>query len=319
MSLPTYPAPRFTLRQLHYFVAVARSSQISVAAANVNISQSAMTLAIAALEKVLGAALFERGRHGVTLTFEGHAFLQQAEAVLQAAQEAERFPFHRRTDVSGRFEIAATYTVQGYFLLPAVARFRKLFPLVDIVPVELPRPEIEQRLREGTLELAVVLLSNLEQPAQLNTRVLTRSGRQLWVSSHHPLASHASVGWAELARYPYILPMLDEGDVNATRYWQASGHSPASWIRTSSMEALREMVALGIGVTILSDMVFRPWSLDGRRIQTLPMTAELPAMEVGLAWGQQRELSPCAEVFREFLASAIQQPALDEASKAAIY
>ncbi len=319
MTLPAYPTPRFTLRQLHYFVAVARSSQISVAATKVNISQSAMTLAIAALEKTLGAALFERGRHGVTLTYEGHAFLQQAEAVLQAAQEAERFPFHRRTDVSGRFEIAATYTVQGYFLLPALARFSKLFPLVEVVPIELPRPEIEQRLLSGSLELAVMLLSNLDAPEQLNTRILTRSGRQLWVSSHHPLANHASVCWVDLARYPYILPMVDEGDSNAMRYWQASGHEPASWIRTSSMEALREMVALGIGVTILSDMVFRPWSLDGRRIQTLPMEAPLPSMEVGLAWGKQRQLSACAEVFREFLATAGQQPHADESIKTELY
>jgi DNA-binding transcriptional LysR family regulator len=312
MAKPTHSTPRFTLRQLHYFVAAARNGQISEAAAEVNISQSAMTLAIAELEKVLGASLFDRGRHGVTLTYEGHAFLQQAEAVLQAAHEAARFPFHRRTDVSGRLELAATYTVQGYFLLPALARFSKLFPLVEVVPIEMPRADIEHKLLDGSLELAVLLLSNLDRPDLLNTQVLTRSRRQLWVASHHALADQGAVRWVDLARHPYILPMVDEGDSNAMRYWQASGLEPASWIRTSSMEALREMVALGLGVTILSDMVFRPWSLVGRRIQTLPVDALLPVMEVGLAWGRQRPLSDAAEAFREFLAMSVQQPATDE-------
>jgi DNA-binding transcriptional LysR family regulator len=67
------------------------------------------------------------------------------------------------------------------------------------------------------------------------------------------------------------------------------------------MEALREMVALNLGVTILSDMVFRPWSLDGRRIHAVPMDARLPVMEVGLAWSAGRALSPCAAALEQFL------------------
>jgi DNA-binding transcriptional LysR family regulator len=308
-GLPT--APRFTLRQLHYFVAAARTGQLSLAAAESNISQSAMTLSIAELERLLGAALFERGRSGVTLTHEGHAFLQQAQAVLQAAAEAARFPFHSRTDVSGRLELAASYTVQGYFLLPAVARFRKLFPLIEIVPVELPRPAIERGLLNGRMELAAVLLSNLHEPQRFHTQVLARSRRQLWVASHHALTGQGSVSWAEVSRHPYILPMMDDAAGNALRYWRDAGLKPASLIRTSSMEALREMVALGLGITILSDMVFRPWSLDGRRIHALPLDAHLPVMEVGLAWRRDHPLSPCALAFRDFLAMSALGAATD--------
>lgn len=297
------PLPRFTLRQLHYFVTTARCGQISVAAQAVSISQSAMTLAIADLERLLGAPLFERGRHGVSLTHEGHAFMQQAEEVLRAAHEAASFPFQRRTDVQGRVELATTYTVQGYFLLPWIARFRKLFPLVELVPVELPRTDIEQRLRDGSLELAVLLLSNLNTPQHLHTQVLASSRRQLWVSSHHPLAGQSSARWSEIAQHPYIVPMMDEAERNAAHYWASSGLQPVSWLRTSSMEALREMVALGLGITILSDMVFRTWSLDGRRIQRVPVETELPSMQVGMAWSAERPLSPAAAAAREFLSS----------------
>jgi hypothetical protein len=92
-----------------------------------------------------------------------------------------------------------------------------------------------------------------------------------------------------------------EGDRNARRYWADAGHTPHKIIQTSSMEALREMVALNLGVTILSDMVFRPWSLDGRRIHAVPMDARLPVMEVGLAWSAGRALSPCAAALEQFL------------------
>lgn len=297
----TLPAlPRFTLRQLHYFVAVARCGQISAAATEVGLSQSAMTLAIADLEQAVGTALLERGRQGVTLTHQGQGFLQHAESVLRMANEAARFPFRGR-DLEGKLELAATYTVLGYFLLPALARFRELYPRVELSLEELPRKEIESRLTSGELEMGALLLSNLEAPDRLETRVLGRSRRQLWVSADHEYASRGSVTFEELAALTYILPTVDEGDRNAMRYWADAGYRPHKLVQTSSMEALREMVALNLGVTILSDMVFRPWSLDGRRIHAVPMDARLPVMEVGLAWAAGRALSPCAAAMEQFL------------------
>lgn len=292
--------PRFTLRQLHYFVAVARCGQISAAAIEIGLSQSAMTLAIADLEQAMGTPLLERGRQGVTLTLQGQGFLQHAESVLRMANEAARFPFRGR-DLEGKLELAATYTVLGYFLLPALARFRELYPRIELSLEELPRQEIEARLITGQLEMGALLLSNLEAPEHLETRVLGRSRRQLWMAANHALAGRGSVSFEELATLPYILPTVDEGDRNARRYWDDAGLTPRQVIQTSSMEALREMVALNLGVTILSDMVFRPWSLDGRRIHAVPMDAHLPVMEVGLAWSSGTPLSPCAAALEQFL------------------
>jgi DNA-binding transcriptional LysR family regulator len=165
----------------------------------------------------------------------------------------------------------------------------------------MPRKDIEVRLASGQLEMGALLLSNLEAPERLETRVLERSRRQLWMAAGHEYAGRGSVSFEELAALPYILPMVDEGDRNARRYWADAGHTPHKIIQTSSMEALREMVALNLGVTILSDMVFRPWSLDGRRIHAVPMDARLPVMEVGLAWSAGRALSPCAAALEQFL------------------
>ena len=64
------------------------------------------------------------------------------------------------------------------------------------------------------------------------------------------------------------------------------------------------MVAAGMGVTILSDMVYRPWSLEGQRLERRLLEAEIPTMDVGLAWRRDAELSPAARAFREFMGLA---------------
>lgn len=293
---------RFTLRQLQYFAAVARTGQMSLAAAEMHVTQSTMTAAIAELERVMGVLLFERGRTGVTLTFKGHLFLQQAQGVLDAALNAAREPFSEHASLSGTLELAASYTVLGYFLLPFIARFQKLHPDVRIVPRELGSRQIERELSSGKIELAVALTSNLQDLRLLQRKVLVRSPRQLWVAADHPLADRSLVSFDDMAPYAYVLPAVDDGDVAARAYWKKASLAPAAFLRTTSMEAVREMVALGLGVTLLSDMVFRPWSLDGRRIRTVPLAQAIQPMEVGAVWQKGHRLGPVARALVDDLA-----------------
>lgn len=304
MAIPG-PGVRFTLRQLQYFAAVARNGQISLAAAECSVSQSAMTAAIAELERALDTLLFERQRTGVTLTHHGHLFLQHAQRVIEAAEDAARHPFRERSQVTGSVDLAASYTVLGYFLLPFIASFRKQHPQTRVMPVEQGRERIEEAVASGEVELAVALTSNMIEPKRFQRVVLARSRRQLWVAASNPLADMSQVSMADVAPYPYIVPTVDEGDVSAMRYWRDAGLMPTSFVRTSSMEAVREMVALDMGVTILSDMVFRPWSLEGRRIKAVPLKHPIPTMEVGLIWRKGHRLSPVAEALRRYLQVAV--------------
>ena len=74
---------------------------------------------------------------------------------------------------------------------------------------------------------------------------------------------------------------VDEASQTASRYWRPTGLRPNVMFTTSSVEAVRSMVADGMGVTILSDMVYRPWSLEGQRIELRNVAAEIPTMDVG--------------------------------------
>jgi DNA-binding transcriptional LysR family regulator len=98
--------------------------------------------------------------------------------------------------------------------------------------------------------------------------------------------------WPTSPSQPYILLTVDEGEESNRRYWTDNGLSPNIAFRTNGMEALRGLVAHGFGVTILSDMVYRPWSLEGKKIEARPILDAIPHLEVGLIWATRRGRSP---------------------------
>jgi DNA-binding transcriptional LysR family regulator len=85
------------------------------------------------------------------------------------------------------------------------------------------------------------------------------------------------------------------------RYWDCTPYRPQVLFRTSSVEAVRTMVASGMGVTILSDLVYRQWSLEGQRLETRDIIEPIPSMDVGVAWKQNAELSSPAAVLQDYL------------------
>ena len=94
---------------------------------------------------------------------------------------------------------------------------------------------------------------------------------------------------------------VDEDDQTALRYREPTPHRPKVMFATSSVEAVRSMVTLNMGITILSNMVYRPWSLAGRHVEVRPVTDHVPTMDVGLAWRRDTEMSPPVRVFYEYL------------------
>jgi DNA-binding transcriptional LysR family regulator len=293
-----------TVRQLRYFVAAAETGQFSMAATQSYVSQSAITNAVLQLEQTLKVRLFERLPHGVTLTPEGHNFLQHARHVLHSLQDALRAPQFQTHTLQGCVLLAASYTVLGYFLPPLLARFRRQYPGVEIDLQDMDREGIENAVLTGKTTLGVVLLSNVTRRARFGHHVLMRSRRRLWTSETHPLLEIESPSLKDIARYPYIQVTQDEGELSTERYWKSKRLRPNIAFCTGSMEALRGLIAHDFGVTILSDMVYRPWSLEGRRIEARPVLDVVPDLEVGLIWKPKIALEAPANALRQFLIHA---------------
>lgn len=293
-----------TLRQLRYFVAAARNQQFSMAASSENVSQSAITNAVLALEKELGVRLFERLAQGVSLTADGQDFFHHACHILDSVHDATHKPRFRSAKLRGTVSVAASYTVLGYFLPDLLARFRASYPDVEIDLRDMSRSAIEQGVLDGEVELGVLILSNIPRPQRFEHAVLVRSRRQLWVAPGHPLARLASPSLKDIAQHPYIMMTADEAEDSTLAYWKSRRMKPNTVFRTMSMEAVRGLVAHGFGVTALSDMVFRPWSLEGKRIEARPILDPVPPMEVGVIWRTKTSLSAPAEALQQFLLHA---------------
>ncbi|MEH6526823.1 MAG: LysR family transcriptional regulator [Sneathiella sp.] len=290
-----------TLKQIRYFIAAADFGQISLAAKQFNISQSTVTASIHQLEEDVGVPLFERLPSGVSLTNEGARFLQHAHNIMAAVTEAVQTPLSTETNLSGNIRVGVTNTVAGYFMTKLYVRFTRSYPNLKLEMFELPRPKIETGLLKGGLDIAVILVSNLKDKQHLEYETLLRSKRRLWLPSNHPLCEASTITFNDVSQEPYIMLTIDEADQTADKYWIPSGLRPKTIFTTSAAESVRSMVAAGMGVTILSDMVYRPWSLDGQRIETVNLSEDIPTMDVGLAWNPENTMTPMTKAFMDFM------------------
>lgn len=101
--------------------------------------------------------------------------------------------------------------------------------------------------------MALVLTGNLRHQS-IYAETLFNSTRRLWLPSRHPLCEKSQVTLADVAGEPFIMLTVDEAADSAMRYWEEAGFRPDVILRTSSVEAVRSMVANGSGIAILSDL-----------------------------------------------------------------
>lgn len=287
----------YNLRHLKYFIATAEIGQVSRAAIELSVSQSAVTAAIRELEATLGTQLFVRSSLGMSLTKAGRQFLSSGYDIVAKVEESLRTV--DTVALHGELTIGASYTVLGYFLPVHLERLRRVMPDVTLRVREMTRPALEEALLYGQIDIGVALTSNFDNP-EIVSETLISSPRRLWLPSRHPLLERESLGLSDVAGEPYTMLTVDEAAHTAMRYWSYTQFTPNVILRTSSIEAVRSMVANGQGVSILSDMVYRPWSLEGRRIEVAELREAIPPMNVGLVWRRNATFSPVMAAIRDY-------------------
>src|SRR5260370_37859002 len=116
----------------------------------------------------------------------------------------------------------------------------------------------------------------------------------------HSLAEAERIGVAELTGDAFVLLVIDEIAEAAEGAWRRARVRPRVAIRTQSVEAARSLVATGAGVAILPDLTYRPWSLDGDRIEARELAEPLPPVEVTVPWRRGSPLEPAVAQFIAF-------------------
>jgi len=301
----------FTLRQLQYFIAVAEEGTVSGAAQSLSISQSSVTEAIKELESDLGVALFERHRRGLSITHKGHQFYRHATRILADVQDARQSFAAESAAPPSHLSLGVTSLVAGYVLSDLLARFRRAYPGVSVSAIEDNGDYLEHLLIGGELDVAVMVISNLRDRNALQAEIFETSPYRLWLPLGHRLASAESIALEDIAKEPLIMLSVDETEQYTGKILSALGTKPQVAFRTRSVEAVRSLVATGAGVALLPDLVYRPWSLEGDRIESRDISGSLPVVQVGMVWRRGSSLPQAA---RDFIGIAQAQVAARQRS-----
>ncbi|MBR0647014.1 LysR family transcriptional regulator [Plastoroseomonas hellenica] len=294
----------FTLTQVRHFLAVADTGRISLAAEQCRIAQPSLSTSIRMLEENIGVTLFRRAASGLALTPAGERFLRHAThlaaSALDAAEDTRRPP----QELAGTVTLGVTDTISGYLIPGLLQHAQQRMPLLSVEVLELARAEAEDRLLAGELDLALLLVSNLSGRRGLAHETLLRSPRRLWTCVDHPLLQRRRIGLSDVADENYILLDMDEHVTTFEKYWAKAARRPRIVLTSKSLEGIRSLVAQGFGVSILSDLIYRPWSHDGGRIRRIILSDDVPSMDVGLVYRKGGPLPPIAGVLaglvREF-------------------
>jgi DNA-binding transcriptional LysR family regulator len=286
-----------TIRNVRYFIAVAEARSVARAGVELNISQSAVTEAVKALEADLGAPLFERHARGMVLNHAGHQFLRHAHQILESVREAKEALQVRPDALSGALNIGVTPLVTGYFLPALLDRYQRVFPKVAVNVVEDERPYIEHLLVNGEIDVALLIVSQIENLQAVESASITASTWRVWLPVSHRLCAQETIALADMAEESLIIAKLEELEEPASHVWMSAHLRPRHAIRTASIEAVRSLVANGAGVTILPDVLYRPWSLEGERIEWRPIAEAFPPIEIGVAWRGGLEQTEPAQNF----------------------
>jgi DNA-binding transcriptional LysR family regulator len=285
----------FSFRQIQYFVAAAENGAVSRAAHILSISQSTVAEAIRELEGDLGFPLFQRKSQGVELTLKGNQFLRHARKILADVAEARRLLSIDETTDVGSLALGVTPLVAGYVLAEILARFRRAFPAVRVSVIEDSRGYLEHLLING--ELDVIVAGSEKNSSALKIESVETSRYRIWLPAGHALAETEQVSVRELVGESLVLLNVDEIAEAAEQACRLAGVRPLVAVRTQSVEAARSLIATGAGVAILPDLAYRPWSLEGDRIEARGLTEAIPPVEVAVAWRRGAPLAPVAQQF----------------------
>jgi DNA-binding transcriptional LysR family regulator len=283
-----------TLRQFRYFIAVAESGSLSAASRMLSVAQSALTKAMVELEGELGSRLFERTPRGMALTRQGHRFLASARKVISSVADATRLHAAEPAGLGGTLAVGVSSLVAGYYLSELLSRYQRHCPDVHVLVTEETPRFLEHLLINGELDVAIMVSNALGEPQALMAETLTRSANRVWLASNHPLAAHDEASLAECAGFSQIVLEADRIDDLMRSVWARHQLKPRVMLRTSSLEAVRSLVGAGLGLAVLPDFLYRPWTLDAEHVDVRPLRDDLPTVDVGLVWRRGSMLKPAA-------------------------
>lgn len=291
--------PRFTLRQIGYFLAVAEESTISAAAGRLNVSQGALTEALGELESQLAVQLFVRRRaHGVMLTVEGRELLAYARAALSAAEDLQAAVQDRQVRLAGRVVVGCYMTLAPFLLPKLVAAFQREHPGAALEIFQESGEVIAERLHDGQCDLAI-LYDYSVTPAMVCDELYSVQPRVVLPAGHR-LAEREEIELKDLEEETNVLFDVEPALNNTQQILRQLGTTAKYQIRAKSIELVRAMVGHGLGYAILLHHPPTDVSYEGKPLVVRPIARLDARYKVMMARSDNLRLSRRGEKLRDF-------------------
>jgi DNA-binding transcriptional LysR family regulator len=295
------------LRHLEYFMAVASERSFTRAASRLHVVQSAVSAAISALERELGAALFERNPQRVLLTDAGAALLPRAREAIDAAQAARDAVQEVSGGLRGTVVVGCLTGVGGIDFAGLLGQFHTSHPRVRLqlrAAGSDGSAGLARALADGEIDVAFLGLGGRPFP-QLRTRMLVRIPQVLVVPAGHALASRDSVTLAETAGEPFIDYPLGYANRTANdQAFRAAGVDRYIAMEVTDVTVAADFVTHGLGVTILPTRTVPA----GPECRALPVTDQSLEWSLHVATADQRRISAATAALMDLVDAHVEQP-----------
>lgn len=271
------------LKDLRYLVAVADSGHFGQAAAKCFVSQPTLSAQLRKLEDSLGVQLIERRPRRTCLTPAGQEIAQRARSMLAEAESIVAMAQAKRDPLAGPLRVALLPTIGPYLLPTVAARLHRSLPRLELMLYEYQTDPMLERVRNGDIDLGILALP---VPAEgCCTRELYQEPFVLALPQAHPLTKRAHVRLEDLKGQSLLL--LEDGHClrdQALALCARSGVQEKQDFRATSLETLRQMVAVGAGVTLLPALAARGAYGSAKGVTVRPFVRPAPARRIGAIW-----------------------------------
>lgn len=294
------------LRDLKYFVALAEHRHFGKAAEASFVSQPTLSMQIRKLEEELGVALVERTSRKVMLTPIGVEILAHARRVIDETEIMRNLARSSQDPSTGSIRLGAFPTLGPYFLPLAVPALRAAFPKLEMFLIEEKSDVLVEQLKAGKIDAALLALPLHDD--RITVAPLFDERFLLAAPADDPLATAKRVKTSDLVDHSLLL--LEDGHClrdQALEVCRMSGARERAGFRATSLETLRQMVAAGMGMTLLPELAVREGQPRPEGMVVRTFEGAQPVRSIGLAW---RASAPAAGFFQQ-LATVLQDTAAD--------
>jgi DNA-binding transcriptional LysR family regulator len=286
------------LRQLAYFVAVAHEESFTRAAERLHVAQPGVSQQIRRLEAELGAPLFDRSQRRPRLTAAGAALLPHARDALAATDAGRQALAALHGIVVGRLTIGLIPGIPHLDVAGLLAAFHTKHPAVDMSLSEHQPVALLERLRRGEHDVVIVGLTSGLAPDGIAIEVLSVEPLVLVTAGEHPLAARKSVSVGELRGETFVsLTRNSTLRRHVEHACDVAGFAPQVALETTDTQLLCELVAAGLGVTIVPRSIVDASTVAGAAVTVVEIDPPVVDRHTALAWSVDRKLSSPADAF----------------------